>query len=359
MMLLAALLLQSPTHIAQAQSRIAEMPGYETYSKVAPQIAISIKSGRLKPTWADNSRSFTYDSNGTQWRYTVQTGTNRKITNQDRTSSPDRTNIVPGLVLARGRGAEANVVSPDGKHRAYSRDMNLWLKAEKDGAEERALTTDGGPEARIRHGVGSYVYLEEFKTRSPVWWSPDSRKVAWMRYDETKVPDYVLTLDQSEAVSRLHTQAYPHPGEPNPVADLLVHDLDTGKTTIMDTREGQPFTNDVVGHYVWSAQWTKDSKQILARRANRLQNIYDLAACTITTAQCKSIARNFHPQSWADGTDPVLLEDGKRFIWTSERNGYRNLYLYDLSGELLTELTNHKHDVISVETIDEKRGEVW
>ncbi len=350
----------------QAQSRIEAMPGHANWKEMAPKLSGSIKTGSISPKWSENSNAFTYKLNGQTWRYDVRRGRNAPIedgaaTDPEADTEGDEAAAHASprpLVLARGRGADANKLSPDGQRRVFSRDMNVYV-SDADGANERALTNDGGVDQRIRNGVGSYVYLEEFGTEAPVWWSPDSRKVAWMRYDERDVKDYILALDQTETFSTAHIQAYPHPGEPNPVADLMVHDLDTGTTRRMAVRDNQEFSDDVVGHYVWDADWTKAGDEILVRRADRLQKVYDLAACAIATGACRTVVRETRPQSWAEGSDPVFLEDGERFIWFSERNDFRNIYLYNLDGELITPLTSHQFDIQSVIAVDEARDEVW
>ena len=341
---------------AEAQSRLPSMPGYEQWSRVAPQIAGSVKSGSVNATWAEDSKSFDYVLDGSRWRFDVGTRTKSEAPPRPAiaAAAPAQTG---GVVLARGRGRDADVLSPDGQTRAFSRDYNLWIAPA--GGPEKQLTTDGGEKARIRHGVGSYVYLEEFSVAQPVWWSPDGKKLAWMRYDETKVQDYFLQLEQTKTLSTLLTEAYPHPGTDNPVADLLVYDVATGVTTAMDVREGKGFRDDAVGHYIWAAQWTKDGSEILVRRADRLQKHYDLGSCSAATGKCRTVVRESRPGSWAQGGAPRFLEDGKRFIWTSERTDFRNLYLYDLTGKQLARLTNHKFEVGDVVKVDEKAGWIW
>lgn len=348
---------------ALGQARIRTMPGYDNWVAMAPQIARSVKLGAINADWAEDSQSFEYSADGARLRFDLATMTiaeaaPRIVSDPATTAGPAALPAPAGLVLARGRGRDADVVSPDGRMRAFSRDHNVWIAPVAGGAE-RQVSTDGSGAGRIRNGVGSYVYLEEFGVSQPVWWSPDGRKLAWMRYDETQVDDYFLQLDQTKTFSTVLTQAYPHPGAPNPVADLMIHDLDTGVTMRMDVREGKPFANDVVGHYVWAAQWTKDGGEILIRRADRLQKVYDLAACSPATGACRSVVRESRPNAWASGTAPRFLEDGKRFVWVSERNDFRNLYLYDLSGKQLARLTNHRFDVVEIAKIDEKAGLVW
>jgi dipeptidyl-peptidase 4 len=356
---LGALVLLAASPMAAAQSRIQTMPGYENWAKVSPLLSGSVRTGAIIAEWAEDSKSFDYMLDGKRWRFDLAT---MKAEAAPAKEAPPETRATPqltgGVMLARGRGGDANVTSPDGQNRAFSRDYNVWV-APVNGGNEKQISFDGSANARIRNGTGSYVYLEEFSVASPVWWSPDSRKIAWMRYDESLVEDYFLQLEQTKKLSSILTEAYPHPGSNNPIADLLVHDLDTGQTTRMDVRESKPFTNDVVGHYAWSAQWTKDGSEILVRRADRLQKIYDLAACAPATGACHSVVRETRPQSWASGSAPRLLEDGKRFIWVSERNNYRNFYLYNLQGKQLAPLTNHDFDVAEIVLIDEKSGWLW
>lgn len=347
--------------LAQAQSRLKTMPGYEQWEKVGAKISGALKSGAIQARWDENSRRFEYTQGGELWTFDVARLT---ATSQGPAEMPRRMPAAAGpahdsgLVLARGRGGDADTRSPNGLWRVVSRDMNVYLISVVDGTE-KPLSTDGGPAARIRHGVGSYVYLEEFSVRSPVWWAPDSSKVAWMRYDESKVEDYFLQLDQTKTLSTVHTQAYPHPGTANPVADLIVYDVATGKTTRMDVREGKPFTDDVVGHYVWGAEWSRDATQILTRRADRLQKVYDLAACDPVSGACKTVVRESRPDAWASGAAPSFLRDGKRFIWRSDRTDFANYYLYNLDGKLLATLTKHDFDVGDIVKVDEKAGYLW
>ncbi len=359
---LAAAILIALAPAAQGQSRIRNMPGYDQWAAIAPQLANAVKQGAVTADWSPDSRSFDYTLDGKRWRFDVTTRAVVEPPGGGAPPSPGPSASQPsqpgGLVLARGRGRDADVLSPDGKTRAISRDRNIWL-VPQDGGPELQLTTDGSESGRIRHGVGSYVYLEEFSVSQPVWWSPDGKKLAWMRYDESRVEDYFLQLDQTRALSTMLVQAYPHPGTPNPVADLLVLDVATGVTTVMDVREGAGFADEVIGHYAWAALWAKDSSEIMVRRADRLQKHYDLAACAPATGKCRSLVRETRQGAWAAGAAPRFLADGKRFIWTSERTDFRNFYLYDISGNQLATLTRHAFEVVDIVKIDEANGWLW
>src|SRR5262249_46301954 len=158
----------------------------------------------------------------------------------------------------------------------------------------------------------------------------------------SKVLDYYLQLGQTNLQSKMAIEAYPKAGAPNPVVDLFVYDLATKKTVRVDVRDGKPFDNAVVGHYVYHVSWSPDGKELHFYRTNRRQNVMEFAAADPETGKCRVVVREEWLPSWVVNSPPMqYLKDKKRFIWTSERTGWKNYYLYDLSGKLLTALTNH------------------
>ena len=330
---LALVLLQPVT----AQDRLKAMPGYEQYEKVGRQITSSVKSGALQGRWKDD-RTFEYRRDAKVFRFDM--GTRQSV------ESPDAA-LADAPVRGRGRGGlergrQATVAeSPDKKLKAFYRDRNLWL-SEAAGGNEIQLTSDGSEKARIKYGTASWVYGEELEQTSAIWWSPDGRKLAFYRFDEKEVPDYYLELKQTQLQSEIDTEAYPKAGKPNPVVDLFVYDVATRKTTRIDVRDGKPFDNSVVGHYVYRVQWSPDGGELLFNRTNRRQNVLELAAANPDTGATRAVVREEWPTGWVENNPQMeFLSDGRRFIWASERNGWNNLYLYDLSGALIAPLTNH------------------
>src|SRR6185295_12115397 len=109
----------------------------------------------------------------------------------------------------------------------------------------------------------------------------------------------------------------------------------------IDVRDGKAFDNNVVGHYVYHVEWSRDSSELLFFRTNRRQNVMEVAAANPATGRCRVILREEWPTGWLI-SEPrmVFLSDGKRFIWESQRNGWDNFYLYDLSGTLIAPLTS-------------------
>jgi dipeptidyl-peptidase-4 len=336
----------------EAQDRLKSMPGYARYERMSREIPSAMKSGGLMVTWTD-PRTFEYSRNGKRYRYDVQT----------RTATEVAGGLMPETTGRGGRGGPArgrqfeSTISPDGKLKASYHDRNLWL-SDVAGGGETAITTDGSEKSRIKYGTASWVYGEELSQTTAMWWSPDSSKLAYYRFDEAKVPDYFLQTDQTKIQSTIDTEAYPKAGAPNPVVDLFVFDVATKKTTRIDVRDGKPFDNSVIGHYVYRIAWSPDGTELLFNRTNRRQNVLEFAAANPSTGATRVIVREEWSTGWIENNPSIyFLKDGRRFIWESSRNGWTNFYLYDLGGRLIAPLTSHTtFEAANVLKIDEAAG---
>ncbi len=330
------------TAATAAQDRLKSMPGYEQYLKMSKEMTGAVKPGSLSVTWKD-PLTFEYTRDSKIYRYDVA----KKIATEVG-PAPEQAGGGMRGAGARGQGGApergrqvASAPSPDGKLKAFYRDRNLWM-SDAAGANEVALTTDGNEKDRIKYGTASWVYGEELGQTTAMWWSPDSTKLAYFRFDEKQVDDYFLQLDQTKLYSRIDTEAYPKAGRPNPVVDLFVYDPVAKKSVKVDVRDGKPFDNGVVGHYVYRIAWSPDGTELLFNRTNRRQNILEVVAANPSTGACRVILREEWPTGWVENSPGMtFLKDGKRFIWESERNGWKNFYLYDLSGKLINPITAH------------------
>lgn len=340
---------------AHAQDRLRAMPGYERYAAMAPKLASSLKSGAITPQWADDGSSFEFTRDGKRFRYTVAT---KMVTEAGPLNGGAGMGARRMNAPARGR-QYTEAWTADSAMKAVYRDNNLFISA-RDGSGERQLTTDGSKERRIKYGTASWVYGEELDQVTAMWWSPNGKQLAYYRFDENPVKDYWLQMDQTAVQGAVMIEAYPKAGTQNPIVDLFVYDQVTGKTVRIDARDGKPLTDEVVGHYVYGITWSPDGSELLLRRTNRRQNVMEFAACSPTTGACRVLVREEWLASWTENSPTIRwLADGKRFIWESERTGFKNYYLYDLSGKLIAPLTQHSYEVAGIVKVDEEAKQLW
>jgi len=344
-----------------AQDRLKSLPGFDQYRKMSTEIPGSVKLGTLPVKWLEGGKAFEYTKDGKTFRYDVAARTAAE-------AQPSAGGEATPQGRFGGRGGRGgpergrqydSATSPDGKLKAFYRNRNLWL-SEISGANETAISTDGNEKTRIKYGSASWVYGEELGQSTAMWWSPDGKKVAYYRFDESPVPDYFLQLDQTKLQSKMDIEAYPKAGVPNPIADLFVYDIEAKKSVQLDIRDGKPFENSTVGHYAYHVSWSPDGSELLTNRTNRRQNIMEFTACSPATGKCRVIVHEEWLPSWTENSPAMqFLKDGKRFIWTSERTGFKNFYLYDISGKLLATLTDHPFEVANIVRVDEEAGVLY
>ncbi|PKL84266.1 MAG: peptidase [Ignavibacteriae bacterium HGW-Ignavibacteriae-3] len=353
--LLFILLFTIPAIIIHAQDRLPKMPGYEKYQIMSPQIRNAVKSDWRFLEWNKEGTGFSFFAGGKTFNYSIDT----KIAVEAVGAQPPQ-NRFRGMAGRPERGRQyTSVLSPDKTINAFYRARNVWL-SDADGKNEIAVTTGGNEKDRIKYGSASWVYGEELYQSTAMWWSPDNKKIAFYKFDESKVKDYYLQFNQLKLQDSVDVEPYVKVGGNNPVVDIFVYDLDSKKTTQIDVRDGQPFSNNVTGHYIYGIEWSKDGKALLYHRTNRKQNIMEYMAADPETGKSKLVVREEWLPSYTKNTpDMEFLSDGNRFIWTSERTGYLNYYLYDLSGKLLSTITKHNFEVAGIVKIDEENNTLY
>src|SRR5712664_3979061 len=239
-------------------------------------------------------------------------------------------------------------ISPDGLYVSFVRSHNLWLVSVSDG-KERAFT-EGGTE-EVRKGELDWVYPEELEITTAYWWAPDSSAIAYLQMDESKVAQYPL-VDFASPAGEAEEERYPPAGGGNPIVRVFVAPVGGGEAHAMDTGENADI-------YIARVNWLTDSKHLAVQRLNRRQTVLDLLIADATSGQTRA-ALNETDQYWINvSNDLRFLKDGKRFLWSSERSGYRHLYLYDLEGKQLAQLTRGEWEVSAVDAVDEAKGLVY
>ncbi len=332
MRLAVPLLLLAASAVAIGQENLAQMPRYDRYDRVGSQIRGSVSGGAIRPTWATDGRSFEYQTGGRKFVYDVA---KMVATDVGEAEPPER-----GERQGPARGRQnARVLSPDGKRTAVSDGLNVSVVS---GDATSPVTTDGSAAGRVKYGVASWVYGEELEVKDAMWWSTDSSRLAFYRFDESGVKDYYLATKQAEFQDALSTEAYPKPGAPNPKVGLIVRNLATGFTTTFPISTGEGSWE-----YAYDVRWTPDGKELLFNRTNRKQNVMQLVAGDPAKATLRVVAEERQPQSWSKNHPTVLfLSDGHRFVWSTEKNGYVNFELRDLDGRLLNDITKNDFDAL-------------
>lgn len=233
-------------------------------------------------------------------------------------------------------------VSPRGRFVSYVRDFNLYVKP-LDGGPEKALTTDG---ADLRFwAMADFLADEELDRQTGYWWSPDESRIALTFVDESGV-DVVERPDVGATGATIVAQRYPRPGRPNPVTELHVADTDTGRRVKVDLGDGD--------FYIARVHWARDGRSLYVQRLTRDQKRLDLLAVDPATGTARLVLSETSPH-WVELTNDFHpLKDGA-FLWTSERDGWRHVYLIGADGTVIRQVTRGDWPVEKVEGIDEAR----
>ena len=356
MLALALVVAVGQTGRAVAQDRLKAMPGYERFATRSREALRAVVAPTLAITWKDGGKAFNFRKRGKTYRYDIAARKAEDVKPGEAEPSDAGRRPIRGGGAGRGRQL-ASVLSPDGSLKAFHRDRNLWL-SDPNGWIEAAVTKNGSEASRLKNGTASWVYGEELNQNTAFWWSPDGSKLAYYRFDESKVADYFLQLDQTKVQDKLDTEPYPKAGSPNPIAALFVYDLKAKAVVEVDVRDGRADEDEGVGHYVYNVSWSADGKLLLFHRTNRHQNVLELAAADPATGKTRVVAREEWPASWVENNPEIrFLGDGHRFLLATVRNGWKNYDLLDLEGgKKLASVTANEFDADRIVRVDEKAG---
>ena len=332
-----------------AQDKLKQMPGYAQYKKMAPKLFSAVKRAPTSATWAKDSKTFTYVENGMEHTYDVR---KKKVVASKKAERPQR--FRRGNRPARGRQYAAHI-SPDKKLKVFTKNRNVYI-SNADGSNVHAVTTKGNDENQMKFGIATWVYGEELGQNTAMWWSPDSKKVAFYRFAEKDAKKYYVLYNQTKLQDSVEIEAYPKVGAKNLPVDLLVYDLETKKTITLDTRNGKPYHDGAVGTYLYGMKWSPDGKELLFHSTNRKQDIMEYKAANPVTGKTRVVVREEWLASFTKNHPEYYeLKDKKHFIWASERSGFNNYYLYNFDGTLVNKITAHNFEVSNIVKVDEKK----
>ncbi|MEO6229590.1 MAG: DPP IV N-terminal domain-containing protein [Ferruginibacter sp.] len=246
-------------------------------------------------------------------------------------------------------------MSPDGNYVAYTKNNNLYTIDINTKIENR-LTFDGTD--LILNGYASWVYMEEILGRSgqyrAFWWSPDSKKIAFFRTDDTKVPVFVITNAKGLHGEVDYTR-YPKVGDPNPTVKVGMVAPAGGNIvwTKIDENGDQ---------YFGQPYWKPDGSELLVQWMPRSQDILKIYAVDTATGNLNTFYSE-QQKTWIDlgdeGSRIHFLDNGKGFILTSDVTGWKHLYYYDMNGKLINPITTGKYTVTNLEYVDEKNKLIY
>ena len=212
--------------------------------------------------------------------------------------------------------------------------------------------TDDGEKNKIINGSTDWVYEEEFSIVKAFWWSPDSKKIAFIRFDESEVKEFTMTYHEGGLYPRYETFKYPKVGEKNSEVSVHIYNLEDEEKIDVDL-------GDMDDKYIPRVKWTKDENQLCVFKMNRHQNHLTLFAVDASNGNA-SIMLDEQNKYYIDITDDLtFLKNGREFIWTSEKSGYNHIYLYNMKGEEVRALTSGDFDVTNFYGVNESRGEVF
>ena len=231
-------------------------------------------------------------------------------------------------------------LSPDNRYVSFRRGHDLWVM---EVATKKAIQLTATGSETLLNAELDWVYPEELDLNTAHWWSPDSKSIAYLQFDVSKEPIY----PQVSTLGVLEPERYPKAGDANPDVRLGVVPVGGGVTRWMDL--GDP-RDTLLARVAWSP----DSRRIIAERLNRIQNRLDLLLADTETGAARVVLHE-EDKYWINVADGPRFLSADRFLWTSERSGFRHLYICKTDGTLEKQLTSGDWEVSAVLDIDSNR----
>ncbi len=239
--------------------------------------------------------------------------------------------------------------SPDGKKVAYVYNNNIYISDLANGIV-RPVTKDGKKNAII-NGVCDWVYEEEFSFVKAYEWNATGDKIAYIRFDETEVPEFSMDIYGKSLYPTRDVFKYPKAGEKNSLVSLHIYDVNTN--TDKEIKLG-----NYTDFYIPRIKWTNEAQTLSVQVLNRHQNNLDLIFVDANSGSAK-VVLNETDKAYVDVTDNLTFLDDNSFIWTSEKDGYNHIYVYSKTGKLVNQVTKGKWEVTAYYGYDKKTKTIF
>ena len=237
--------------------------------------------------------------------------------------------------------------SPDATKVAYVKENNIYIKSLTDGSITQ-VTTDGEKNSII-NGVTDWVYEEEFAFVRAFEWNKNSDRIAYIRFDESAVPEFSMDIFGNDLYPSEYTFKYPKAGEANSEVTLHVYNLSSKKVSDLPLEDY---------YYIPRIEFTNDPEVVAVQTLNRHQNDLKLYFYNVNTQKADVILHETD-NAYIDITDNLTFLEDNSFIWTSERSGYNHIYLYDKAGKLKKQITDGEWEVTAYYGYDPKKKMVY
>ena len=251
--------------------------------------------------------------------------------------------------IAGGKKCSYATFSPDGNQVAYVRDNNLFV-TDLVSMKETAISTDGEFN-KVINGSTDWVYEEEFEFAKAFFWSDDSKKIAYYSFDETSVKEFNMQT-WGELYPKDYKFKYPKAGEANAIISISVYDLLKNESKKIDLGKDKDI-------YIPRIAWTKNSNILALKKLNRLQNKLEIIHVDVTSL-INTIVYTERSEAYVEiNNDWHYTSDNNSFIISSENDGYRHLYLYDMNGKLINQITKGNWETTHIVSVDDENKKVY
>lgn len=239
------------------------------------------------------------------------------------------------------------LLSPDGRQVAYVRANNLYIFNIESG--ETSQITNDGESNKVINGITDWVYEEEFAFVRAFAWNSDGTKIAFLRFDETNVPEFSMDFYGKDLYQYQYVFKYPKAGENNALVSLHMFDVFSRNTTKIDLGDS---------YYIPRIKWMNNADYLSVTTLNRHQNHLKLYAVNAKSGSVNVLLEE-KDEAYVDINDNLTFMADDSFIWSSERDGYNHLYLYNPDGEMMNQITKGKWEVTDYYGYDQNEDKIY